>query len=146
MPNQNNRDEEDNCDVAFEAVSNSERVAKADGKEEEVGVVAHGFGQDFEMELTITYRRRHPSASPSMRLDLLALPIEFSWRSGEGALERMERLNQFMDDKAAVARKEEEAVGKMPGFVQSLQDALRKAYDARDATCEFKVDLEGMAW
>jgi hypothetical protein len=142
----NNRDESDNLDEAFAAASNSKSMGAEDGNADEAGLRAHGFGQDFETEFTVTLKRRHPPANPSITLEILALPVEFSWRSGEEVPERTERLKQLKNDKAALKSKGEEATAKMQAYVRSLQDTLRRAYDARDVTCGFKVNLAGMVW
>jgi len=143
---QNNRDEKDNRDEAFAALSIPNITSSGDDKEEEAGLRAHGFGQDFETEFTVTFKRRHPPTNPSITLAILALPIEFSWRSGEEAPERMDRLNQFMNDKAAVISKGQEATAKMKDYLRSLQDKLRQVYDARDVTYGLQVNLDRMIW
>ncbi len=146
MAEQNNRDERDNLEEAFAVVSSSKKMVEGGNKEEVAGLKAHGFGQDFEMEFNITFRGSHPQSSPSITLEVLALPIDLSWRSGEQVPERVERLNQFTGDKAAMVSKGEEETAKMRPYIRSLQETLKKTYDAKDVTSGFQVKLEGIIW
>lgn len=135
--NTNTREEADNIDEAF-----APALAHLGGPTTswDAGVWAHGFGDVFETEFQLDLRGER------IALEILALPVELSWRLGEELLDRMERLNSFLDDKNAVETENQKANASFGEYLERLRSSLTSTYGASEVVYDFRVDLGSVVW
>lgn len=140
--NTNTRDEDDNTEQAFSAAESRPEVVAA----HQIGVTCHGFGESFETRCEFEFHRKNPAQAQTIFLRMFALPIQLSWRPNEGVLERVERLNSFLEDKQALRTMNDEAKELIAKKLSWLETRLRETYGASEVKYEFSVDLASIVW
>ncbi|HVB01110.1 MAG TPA: hypothetical protein VNE42_07595 [Acidimicrobiales bacterium] len=133
--NTNNRHEDDNLSGAFDA-----SLVAVGGSTDNAGVSAHGFGSSFETELRLAFHLN------KIEVEVLALPIELSWKEDEDLVNHIDRFNQFFDDKKALEGKNEQAETSFQGYLERLSQSLTKAFGATEVSYHYKVDLSSIVW
>jgi hypothetical protein len=133
--NTNNRHEDDNLSGAFDA-----SLVAVGSSTDNAGVLAHGFGSSFETELRLVFHLN------KIEVEVLALPIELSWKEDEDLLNHIDRFNQFFDDKKALKAKNEQAETSFQGYLGRLSQFLTDAFGATEANYHYKVELSSIVW
>lgn len=122
----------DNWTEAFAASRNSDRAKKQTNS---VWILVHGKSAGFEFEQDVTFNPVHPLSQAAVRMEVLAVPVEWGNGVWDGGIRRI------LQDKRAVALEESKLRPEIEKYLQNYQVLLRSSLLIENISSNLRVNL-----